>query len=334
MDMPKRIADTILLKCGCGTSLKAPVNASGRRVKCPKCGAVLSVPAPAADAAVVNDSPAREPAGSAIVPCAACGAAMPADAVLCVACGYNTRTGKMVKSASTGRRTAMASDTARRVGSLVLGCVLGVICAAVCGAVWYFAAIKFGNALGVAAWAVGFATGVGMAIGARADGIGLGVAASAIALLSVFAAKIGIYGTLFVTVSAPGAPNRDVQRGLVEHYIAREILISEHRDPAKADEAQWFRVNNRAAARVEKMSEAELQREYDRVKTQYAVDSDADAEPDPGVTSRPAQSDASVSRFLASTFTLFDTLFVVMAAATAFHFGSGRFHNFTLQRDD
>lgn len=332
--MSERMADTILLRCGCGTSLKAPVSANGRRVKCPKCGAVLSVPAPAADAAGANDAPARGRTGPAIVPCAACGAAMPADAVLCVACGYDTRTGKTVKSASTGRRTAIASDTTRRVGSLVLGCVLSAVFAAICGSVWYSAAAKFGNALGVAAWAVGFAAGVGMAIGARGDGIGLGVAASAIALLSVFVAKIGIYGALFVTVSAPGAPNRDVQRGLVEHYIAREILISEHRDPAKADEAQWYRVNNRAAARVEKMSEAELQREYDRVKTEYAVDSGTDAEADPGTASGPAKSDASVNGFFASTFTLFDTLFVVMAVATAFHFGSGRFRNFTLQRDD
>jgi hypothetical protein len=49
----------IAVACPCGVKLKAPDAAAGRRVKCPKCGNPLSVPAPApaADFEMVDDDP-------------------------------------------------------------------------------------------------------------------------------------------------------------------------------------------------------------------------------------------------------------------------------------
>jgi hypothetical protein len=43
--------EQITVRCACGTKLKAPSSAVGRKAKCPKCGAVLTIQPPAAAAA-------------------------------------------------------------------------------------------------------------------------------------------------------------------------------------------------------------------------------------------------------------------------------------------
>jgi hypothetical protein len=45
--------------CQCGAKLNAPDSAAGKRVKCPKCGAALTVPAPVADFEMVDDEDDR-----------------------------------------------------------------------------------------------------------------------------------------------------------------------------------------------------------------------------------------------------------------------------------
>jgi hypothetical protein len=106
----------------CGKSYSWKPELAGRRVKC-KCGQPLSVPKadPAAAAAVataVEDvppgfedlyalgagtpvEPVTPPAfARAATPCPSCGAGVAADAVLCVSCGHNLKTGKKVKTKS------------------------------------------------------------------------------------------------------------------------------------------------------------------------------------------------------------------------------------------
>ena len=49
----------IVVTCpGCSTTLKAPDNAAGRRLKCPKCTSAIDVPAPAPPEEIVEDLPA------------------------------------------------------------------------------------------------------------------------------------------------------------------------------------------------------------------------------------------------------------------------------------
>src|SRR4051812_22725535 len=55
----------IPVKCpGCAATLKAPDTAAGKRVKCPRCGGLISVaaPAPPAPAKEAVKAPARRPA--------------------------------------------------------------------------------------------------------------------------------------------------------------------------------------------------------------------------------------------------------------------------------
>ena len=51
----------IPISCSCGARMSAPDTAAGKRVKCPKCGAALAVPAPAASFEVVDEDEATPP---------------------------------------------------------------------------------------------------------------------------------------------------------------------------------------------------------------------------------------------------------------------------------
>lgn len=92
----------------CGKRYRWKPEMAGRSAKC-ACGGKLVVPAqqPATENPVaiatkpelsaMKPAPANAsppPAASATTKCPSCGANFPAGAVLCVNCGYNTRTGK------------------------------------------------------------------------------------------------------------------------------------------------------------------------------------------------------------------------------------------------
>jgi DNA-directed RNA polymerase subunit RPC12/RpoP len=111
---------TISVQCGsCGKRFAAKEKLAGRKVKCPQCGGVLTIPKPrpAPEAALELPKPDDEYAvtlppagetgpstagrvsGTERAPgtkpkCPSCGASLKPGAVLCVECGYDMRTGK------------------------------------------------------------------------------------------------------------------------------------------------------------------------------------------------------------------------------------------------
>jgi hypothetical protein len=120
---------------GCGKRLKVRPEWAGKKVKCPACGTMTVVRAGAREAALRAADPARpgpprpseevptvgpidllplEPAAEAREPpapapapakggddsCPECGAAMARDAVICLDCGFNRKTGKQLKTVS------------------------------------------------------------------------------------------------------------------------------------------------------------------------------------------------------------------------------------------
>ena len=101
---------SIMVRCaGCGGEFRAKQELAGRRAKCPKCGNVLQVPRPKeeaegdvvyglevpATAEIVADGPvaAGQPAGAA---CPSCGSPRAENAVICIQCGVDFRTGKQL----------------------------------------------------------------------------------------------------------------------------------------------------------------------------------------------------------------------------------------------
>jgi hypothetical protein len=97
--------------CKCGFSFNAKDALAGKRVKCPRCQAVVQVPSstsPVAAAAggtpqinkklldLLDDAGVRSTPKGPI--CAACGEEMSPTAVICINCGYNVSTGQYLET--------------------------------------------------------------------------------------------------------------------------------------------------------------------------------------------------------------------------------------------
>ena len=75
----------------CGKALNIKDKLAGKRAKCPGCKNVLRIPAVAA-------VPAAGPSASAGSKCPNCDQPLPPGAVLCVKCGYDTRTRRILRT--------------------------------------------------------------------------------------------------------------------------------------------------------------------------------------------------------------------------------------------
>ena len=79
----------IPVRCSCGRTLAVKEEHAGKKVRCPVCRAVLEVPARAVEEGART--------------CPGCGEELASSAVVCVNCGYDTRTGKKHESAIPSR---------------------------------------------------------------------------------------------------------------------------------------------------------------------------------------------------------------------------------------
>ena len=79
----------------CNQKLEAPDDMAGQTVECPACQKPMAVPGAAVTEPVVAPVAANVPAGKT---CPECNAAMDADAVLCMACGFHTKLRKKIST--------------------------------------------------------------------------------------------------------------------------------------------------------------------------------------------------------------------------------------------
>ena len=95
----------IKVTCTCGKTVSANDGLAGRRVKCPDCSEPISIPAEStfkkagSDMAGLLDEIGIEATRTG-VRCPNCRSDLQADAILCVACGFNLETGKVLKTDS------------------------------------------------------------------------------------------------------------------------------------------------------------------------------------------------------------------------------------------
>ncbi len=108
---------------------------------------------------------------------------MPAHAVLCVGCGYDTRSGKVRKTKR--RKESAANESAVTAGKFVIGIVLSSVAAFIGIAIWITIAVVTGFEIGWIAWGVGGLIGLGMRLGYRDETQVSGFVAAGIAFLSV-----------------------------------------------------------------------------------------------------------------------------------------------------
>lgn len=118
----------IVVQCSaCKKQFQAGDHLAGKQVKCPGCQTVLLLPggpaAPAAEPHPMDELLSEEipghrkgPAGPSQIKCPGCGTPVSQDAILCVDCGYNFRTGrKIVPDTPSERRSRYeARDDAMR----------------------------------------------------------------------------------------------------------------------------------------------------------------------------------------------------------------------------
>jgi ribosomal protein L40E len=120
---------SIFLNCsGCGKQLKASAVHAGKQAQCPSCGALTVIPDDEAEVEAVVAEPVARRARSSRrraepeedQACPECDASLPGDAVLCIHCGYDFRTGKR-------RRTVSKRLDRFWYGGMHLGLRLGIL---------------------------------------------------------------------------------------------------------------------------------------------------------------------------------------------------------------
>jgi len=209
----------------CGARLKMQPSTAGRRAKCPKCGAVLTVPltgAPTAGSPVGADhsghvsspdnhsgqavsAPAAVHPDASVVAgrCPNCGIDLRPGVVLCVACGTNLQTGEQHQLAAGTGRPDVASvrgvpECSEEPGpSLLRGCIGSAVGAALGAGAWIACALYTQHELAWLAILLGGLTGLGMYWGHRDTSFSAGLAAAAIALAAILGARTIILHVLF-----------------------------------------------------------------------------------------------------------------------------------------
>ena len=294
--MSEAASDRITVRCPCGTKLKVPRSAAGRRAKCPKCAQVFVVPKPEPAAAgppetappegtsQETEEPAHPP-GSAeangTVPlapeaapappqCPGCGAAMPAGTLLCVMCGYNAQTGQAYqadrKAASRGGRLIKAA------GSVLLGTLLSGVGAFVGAAIWFVVAMVTGYEVGWIAWGLGGLAGLGMYLGCRTHrGAKTGLIAAAMSVVGIGGAKLAVFGFLFYAVVTGDTENIDLQREFVAGNLAEEILDDRGLYDEAERDAHWEEAFDEAYERVEQMTDGNVRDEWARYRQEQEL---------------------------------------------------------------
>lgn len=146
-------------------------------------------------------------AGATYKLCPNCGQTMTAEARLCVACGFDTKTGRRMQdtavSGGGGGLSAVGGvlgSAVRSGGAILLGTVLSFLGAMLGAAIWAGIAYAMHLEIGWIAVAIGGLAGSGMYLGYRNQSTLAGLIASFMAVLGIVVGKIGVF--VLVVLSA------------------------------------------------------------------------------------------------------------------------------------
>jgi hypothetical protein len=187
---------------------------------------------------------------------------MPADSVLCISCGYNVETGRMVKGATAKKSATVAAVTkiAKSGGAFLLGCLFSGIGAIIGATVWVVVAVVTHYQIGWIAWGLGAMAGLGMLWGYGESNTRAGFTAACIALAGIFAAKFGVFLFVIYSIFTGSSSDIRVMREFVTLNVAREILAEKGKSIADTKDPEWNPAFEEARKRVARMSDAEVQK--------------------------------------------------------------------------
>lgn len=255
--------------------------------------------------------------------CPGCGASMPGDAVICTACGYDTRTGRVTEpTPSTFAEQPAQSQSRRRTrqpmqGSFALGIALSAAGAILGAVVWFVVAKATDREFGVIAWGIGIVTGLGMVFGYRTQDVRAGLVSAAMTFLSIMAAKWLIYVQVLRPQLAeldPAFDGGDFRRQAVASKLLEGAFQQRGGDNDNMSDDEYDAIDADVQKRVAAMTEAEVEQQWNQL----------DAE-----TREAFQSGQKIGRFVFGAvviFTLFglwDIIFLILAVVTGYKVGNG-----------
>lgn len=284
--------------------------------------------------------------------CPSCGTALDSGVVVCLNCGYNTASGKALKTKAKEKSTsaaggALVSGVAGKAGGASLAIFMPIVGAIVAGAIGatIWAAIGYftGFELGILAWAIGGLVGVGALIGARGDGnLWVGCVAAVIAVGSILGGKyvmVSMYlnesfTSGIVNAASNGMDDFEFEQAdasWVQEAMAWEIVDEREAegdviawanglDPyaEESDGAYWPEdfpddIQSEVLAEWNALSSIE-QRE--RIEMQQRIYEEF------AVNMRDAFGEAVMKEGFISTFGMFDLVWLFFALATAYGIGA------------
>lgn len=340
--------------------MKVPSAARGKRVKCPKCSAVLTVPAAETppqpepdddlfgglddDGGLLDDLAAAEHSAEALArPNLSTGAPPPPPAFDPFEPAAPSGGGGAALAAGVASKL---SGLGSATGRLALGCLLCGVAAAVGAAAWVMIAVVLDVQLGLLAWALGGLTGFAMAVGHRQASMLAGVIAAGMSFVAIMAAKIIVFAFVIYVVVTGDTDNDDLRRAFVTAQTANEILDERGVDRQSDREEQWEDAWAEAEARVERMDDDTFQRAWEQYREVGEADAFAEGEPNEmGATAGGAGGDveyasafsepnefdseaaggSALAAFAAVMFHPMDLIFFLLAIATAYKVGARGF---------
>lgn len=318
-------AETIKVNCSsCGSSIRVPTSAVGRRAKCPKCAQTFLITDPDVEApeesgaddllsGVGGEAPAPQAPRVELMPCPHCGKPNAASAGICAHC-RKSLIGATPGGAGIGGAAAAAvgalGGVAKLGGGLTLGIVGSAIGAAIGAAIWTAVAYFANYELGWIAWGLGGLAGIGMHLGARDTNSYYGVIAAVIAILGIVLAKFALVVIVLNAAFVVEGVDEPRER-LIELYAGREIPELDVPENATDEqvEAEYEKhmvvERPKAKQRVDAMSDDEVRRELEQIDAEVAE----------------TLSTVRTSLFM-HQFTLFDLIFAFFAIGTAYRVGA------------
>lgn len=264
-------------------------DAAGKQAKCGKCGSTIRVPEPAPEPDIEDDfnlaplpgedfgtdlpAPAS-PEEPALAPaaahnrCPSCDAPLSPEAVICVSCGFNLKTGKQMSvemddepTPKKKKRKKKSVDGEQSGGSLdpatlARGTAFSLAGASLGGIVWSLVFHLSGWDLNLFALLIGFLAGAGMAIGHEDDdGTVAGLIAGGIAFGGIFLTKI----LLFHMFIGSYFSDESIERGAAVDFVYNEKLHEQERSDEDLDEDTYEEIYTEAESDVDAMSDEEVQ---------------------------------------------------------------------------
>ncbi len=284
--------------------------------------------------------------------CPACGAALASGAVLCVACGYDTRTRSKHQTQHLEPAASPAKKAKRRsklgsAASLLRGTVFSFLGAMLGALIWALFTYFTMWELSYIAIGLGGLAGFGMALGHDdEDGTIAGIIAAFMSLVGIVAAKIliiVIFVAAFVGNVVQEADPVEMKRMLLTPSVAGEKLKAKGIDLEKASDEQWEQAEQEAEAELAKLTDEQLDAQIEALSDEPDADKDdagvdeqiaeaRDADDGTGAVADADMADeladddqpGAIGLFFKLMFSPIDGIFILLAFFTAYSVGSGQ----------